>query len=90
MDKKRERIATALRYQPGQDRAPVVVAAGKGVKADKINEIAEKEGIPVYRDQALARTLYDLGLGTEIPPRLYEAVAKILVFVAGLDKGARH
>jgi len=86
MDDLRKEIATALRYEPGKDGAPIVVAAGKGLKAQKIKEIATKTGVPVYRDQSLAKTLYDLGIGKEIPPELYEAVAKILVFVAGLDR----
>jgi flagellar biosynthesis protein len=86
MDDLRKEIATALRYKPGKDRVPVVVAAGQGLKAQKIKEIAEKSGIPVYRDQVLAKALHDLGIGREVPPELYEAVAKILVFIAGLDK----
>jgi len=81
----RKEIATALRYEPGKDKAPIVVAAGQGRKAQKIKEIANKSGVPVYRDQSLAKTLHDLGLGAEIPPELYEAVAKILAFVARLD-----
>ncbi|OPY58231.1 MAG: Flagellar biosynthetic protein FlhB [Pelotomaculum sp. PtaU1.Bin035] len=82
----RKEIATALRYEPGKDKAPVVVAAGQGLKAQKIKELAEKSGVPVYRDQALAQSLQDLGIGAEIPPELYEAVAKIIAFVAGLDR----
>lgn len=85
MDDKRKKIAAALRYEPGRDSAPVVVAAGQGRKAEKIKEIAENAGVPVHRDEALARTLHDLGIGVEIPPRLYQAVAAILVFVAGVD-----
>jgi len=88
MDDLRKDIATALRYKPGEDNAPVVVAAGRGLKAKKIKEIAEKAGVPIYHDQALAKTLHDLGIGAEIPPRLYEAVAKILLFVSNLDKKA--
>lgn len=86
MEDLRNKVAAALRYEPGKDRAPVVVAAGKGLKAQQIKEIAEKSGVPVYRDQTLALTLHDLGIGGEIPPELYEAVAKVLVFVAGLDQ----
>ncbi|MFX4262387.1 EscU/YscU/HrcU family type III secretion system export apparatus switch protein [Pelotomaculum propionicicum] len=82
----RKEFATALRYEPGSDNAPVVVAAGQGLQAKRIKEIAEKTGVPLYQDQALAKTLYGLGIGAEIPPQLYEAVAKILVFVAKLDK----
>ncbi len=82
----RKEFATALRYEPGKDKAPVVVAAGRGLQAKQIKEIAEKAGVPVYQDQALAKTLYDLGIGVEIPPNLYEAIAKILVHVSKLDK----
>ncbi len=44
-----------------------------------------KHNLPLYRDQALAHTLTELGLGVEIPPELYEAAAKILLHVAALD-----
>ena len=86
MDDLRKEFAAALRYEPGQVSAPVIVAAGRGLQAKQIRETAEKAGVPLYQDQALAKTLHDLGLGAEIPPQLYEAVAKILVFVAKLDK----
>ena len=85
MEDLRKEFATALRYEPGKDNAPVVVAAGQGVKAKQIKEIAKEAGVPVYQDQTLAKTLYDLGIGVERPPGLYEAIAKILVFVARLD-----
>ena len=85
----RNEVATALRYEPKKDRAPVIVATGKGLRAQKIKEIAEESGIPVYRDKTLANALHDLGIGREIPPELYDAVAKILVYVAGLDKKFR-
>lgn len=88
MEDLRKEFATALRYEPDKDNAPVVVAAGQGRKAKQIREIAEQAGVPVYRDQTLAKTLYDLGMGVEIPPNLYEAIAKILIFVAKLDKKA--
>ncbi|OQA11042.1 MAG: Flagellar biosynthetic protein FlhB [Firmicutes bacterium ADurb.Bin373] len=84
----REEFATALRYKPGEDNAPVIVAAGQGLKARQIKKIAEKSGVPLYQDQALAKTLYNLGIGVEIPPRLYEAMARVLVFVMKLDKKA--
>lgn len=82
----RKEFAAALRYEPGKDNAPVIVAAGQGLQAKQIKEIAAKSGVPLHQDQTLAKTLYDLGFGTEIPPQLYEAVARVLVFVAKLDK----
>jgi len=82
----RRDVAAALRYDSSRDSAPVVVAAGTGRMAQKIVEVARREGVPLYQDSELAKTLCDLGIGVEIPPRLYEAVAKVLVFVARLDE----
>lgn len=86
MEDLRKEVATALRYEPKKDKAPIIVAAGKGLKAQKIKETAQKAGIPVYHDQTLAETLLKLGIGKEIPTELYEAVAKVLIFVAGLEQ----
>lgn len=86
LDQTNKDVAAALSYEHGRDRAPVVVAAGRGDLAAKIKEIAERENIPVYRDRVLAQALVKLGAGVEIPPELYQAVAHVLVHVAGLDK----
>ncbi len=79
-------VAAALRYNQEKDRAPVVVAAGRGDLAAKIREIARHEKIPVYRDSVLAQALVKLGAGTEIPPDLYQTVAQVLVHMARLDR----
>ncbi|ABO48816.1 flagellar biosynthesis [Desulforamulus reducens MI-1] len=86
MNRKKERVAAALRYHHGKDHAPTVVAVGKGDLATAIERLATEHNIPLYRDETLAHTLTELGLGTEIPPELYEAVAKILIHVAVLDQ----
>ena len=78
--------AAALRYQEVTDPAPVVVASGKGVLADRIVEIAREAQIPVVEDAALVSALLALELGEEIPPELYQAVARVLVFVYDLDR----
>ncbi|WP_073237369.1 EscU/YscU/HrcU family type III secretion system export apparatus switch protein [Desulforamulus putei] len=85
MKAKRERVAAALRYRHGQDNAPTVVAVGKGDMASAIEKLARENNIPLYRDETLAHTLVELGLGVEIPRELYEAVARVLVHVAALD-----
>ena len=41
---------------------------------------------PLYQDSTLAQTLAELGMGAEIPPELHEALVRILVHVAVLDK----
>ena len=73
--------AVALRYDPEKDRAPVVVAKGKGDLAERIVEIAKREGIPVVEDRELIEALIRIEVFEEIPPTLYEAVAKVLVFI---------
>ncbi len=77
--------AIALSYDPN-DNAPIVVASGRGVLAERIIEKAKEENVPVHEDDRLAETLSRLEIGDAIPPELYEAVAEILVFVDAMDK----
>nr|3B1S_B Chain B, Flagellar biosynthetic protein flhB [Aquifex aeolicus]3B1S_D Chain D, Flagellar biosynthetic protein flhB [Aquifex aeolicus]3B1S_F Chain F, Flagellar biosynthetic protein flhB [Aquifex aeolicus] len=75
-------IAIALKYNPEKDKAPVVVAKGKGTIAQKIVEIAENYSIPVVRKPELARALYPaVEVGKEISPKFYKAVAEIIAYV---------
>jgi flagellar biosynthetic protein FlhB len=75
-------IAVALRYDSTTMTAPVVVAKGQGLIAEKIKEIAVAHGIPVIEDKPLAQTLFKLvEVGMEIPEQLYRAVAEILAYV---------
>jgi flagellar biosynthesis protein len=85
---KRNRRAAALRYAQGKDAAPRLMAKGKGAVADRILEIARRNGIPIREDRELVQVLASLDLYQEIPPELYKAVAEILVFLYSLNKGA--
>jgi len=69
--------AAALRYEVGSDLAPVVVASGYGPIAERIINIAERQGIPVYRDDSVSSMLCMLDVGKSIPPELYEIIAKL-------------
>ncbi len=69
--------AVALKYNAEKDPAPVVIASGYGEIADKIIDIAENNGIPVFRDDTAASLLCMLDVGTPIPKELYEVVAAI-------------
>jgi len=82
----KRRKAAALRYDPVRDNAPVVVAKGRGELAEKIIELAKKEGIPVVEDKNLVEALLRIEVFEEIPPVLYEAVARVLVFVQEVRK----
>ena len=77
-------VAVALKYEPGKS-APRVVAKGAGTIAARIREEAETQQVPMVRDIPLARAIHGAcELGQEIPPDLYNAVARVLAFVMAL------
>lgn len=79
--------AVALRYHPGEDDAPVVLAKGQDELAMRIVRIAEENNISIIENVPLARALYaEVELNDPIPPTLYEAVAEIMVYLFKLDK----
>lgn len=75
--KDRKNKAVALRYNAEEDASPVVIAAGYGTVAEHIIDIAEKKGIPVFKDDSAASLLCMLEVGSNIPVELYEVVAAI-------------
>lgn len=75
-------LAVALKYDTARMAAPVVVAKGAGVIAERIRELARHHNVPVVENKFVARTLFKLvEIGKEIPHDLYRAVAEILAFV---------
>jgi flagellar biosynthetic protein FlhB len=75
-------IAIALRYEPAENDAPVVLAKGKRIIAEKIKQIAIENGIPIIEDKPLARGMYDkIEVGFPIPAEFFTAVAEIMAFV---------
>lgn len=80
--------AVALQYGP-DDSAPVVVASGMGYLAEKIVDVAQEHGVPVYEDDSLATMLTQLNLGQEIPPELYRAIVDIYVYFLNFDPTGR-
>lgn len=84
---KKNKVATAIRYKPESDRAPKVIAKGKGIVAEKIIEKAMEHDVAIYKDELLSRQLYNLSLGEEIPPELYHVIAEVLIFIAKTDEG---
>ena len=83
-----KKAAVALRYDVDRDKAPLVIATGRGPVADEILRIADDNKIPLYEDPELAKLLTRLELDTEIPPELYTLVAEVLFFVYRLDRMA--
>jgi flagellar biosynthetic protein FlhB len=81
-------IAVALRYDVTKSPAPQVVAIGTGSQAAKIRKIAGEAGVPVVEAKPLARALWrSCQVGDSVPVQLYEAVARVLVFVRRLKGG---
>jgi len=80
MEEKRKK-AVAIRYDDKRDKAPVVVAKGSGELAQRIIELADKNDVPVIQDRELTEALLRVEVFEEIPPVLYEAVARVLVFI---------
>lgn len=78
--------AVALRYRESVDSAPRVVAKGGGRLAERILELAREYGIPLHEDQDLVDLLSVLDLDTEIPPRLYRALAEVLAHVYRVNR----
>jgi flagellar biosynthetic protein FlhB len=74
--------AVALEYKPEAMAAPVVVAKGRNLLAQKIKREARWHGIPVVENPPLAQALYRAAeVGQTIPAKLYTAVAEILAFI---------
>jgi len=74
--------AVAIKYDPDESPAPVVLAKGEDYLAQKIKEVARENDIEIVENKPLARMLYaNVEIGAQIPPELYQAVAEVLAFV---------
>lgn len=73
--------AIALRYVTDMP-APIVVAKGRNLLAEKIKQLARDNGIMLVENKPLAQALYkSVEVGDSIPAKLYQAVAEILALV---------
>jgi flagellar biosynthetic protein FlhB len=75
-------LAVAIQYEPVKMAAPVVVAKGAGLLAQRIRQIALERGIPIVEKKPLAQALYrEVEINHPIPQDRYAAVAEILAYV---------
>ena len=75
-------IAVALKYDAEKMAAPRVVAKGADLVAQRIKDIARKNGIPLVENVPLARALHkSVKIGGSVPRPLYQAVAEVLAYV---------
>ncbi|UCD17099.1 MAG: flagellar biosynthesis protein FlhB [Candidatus Zixiibacteriota bacterium] len=80
-------IAIALKYQPDLMEAPMVVAKGQRLVAEKIKQVAADAGIPIVENKPLARALFNMcDIGSYVPAKLYRAVAEVLAYVYRLKE----
>jgi flagellar biosynthetic protein FlhB len=82
-------LAVALRYDASRMDAPVVVAKGAELIAERIKTLAREHGVPVVENKPLARALHAAcELGDQVPADLYQAVAEVLAFIFSLRRPA--
>ena len=78
-------FAVAMKYNPEEMSAPVVVAKGQDLVAFKIREIAEENDITIVENKPLAQALYfGVDIDEEVPEEHYKAVAEIISYVWNL------
>ena len=83
-------FAVALKYQSGMS-APIVIAKGQDLVAQKIKAIARESNVPIVENKPLARALFAaVEIGAAIPQELYKAVAEVLAYVYRLKKKNRY
>jgi flagellar biosynthesis protein FlhB len=75
-------LAVAIQYDPLEMAAPVVVAKGAGVLAQRIRRLGLENNIPIVERKPLAQLLYkDVDIGKPVPTESYAAVAEVLAYV---------
>jgi flagellar biosynthesis protein len=78
--------AVALGYDQDKNRAPHVVAKGKGASAENIIKIAQLHNLPIKEDADLVELLSKVELDREVPEKLYVAVAEVFSFLYKITK----
>ena len=75
-------LAIAIQYDPQSMAAPIVLAKGAGMIAQRIRRMALEHGIPIIEKKPLAQALYrEAEINQPIPRDKYAAVAEILAYV---------
>ena len=80
--------AVALKYKAYEEMAPKVVAKGKGELAEKIIQKAKEFDVPLFQNEELADMLLNVEVGEEIPPKLYDAVVEVFIWLYKLEEKA--
>ncbi|WP_024791585.1 MULTISPECIES: EscU/YscU/HrcU family type III secretion system export apparatus switch protein [unclassified Lebetimonas] len=81
--------AVALKYKAYEQNAPKVIAKGKGEIAQKIIQKAKEFDVPLFQNEELADMLLNIEVGEEIPPKMYEAVVEVFIWLYKLEERAQ-
>lgn len=82
-------LAAAIQYDKESSDAPVLIAKGADHLAEKIKAVARENNIEIVENKPLARMLYyNVEIGAEVPPELYQMTAEVLAYVYGLRNKA--
>ena len=80
-------FAVALKYEENAMAAPVVLAKGSQLVAERIKELARENRVPIVEAPPLARALHrHVEVGEAIPATLFTAVAQVLAYVYQLQR----
>jgi flagellar biosynthetic protein FlhB len=83
-------VAVALRYDAKTMEAPMLLAKGADLMAQRIIKIGRSYGIPVVQRPEVARAIYaSVKPGQPIPEALYMAVAEVLAMLYRLRQKRR-
>jgi flagellar biosynthetic protein FlhB len=83
--------AIAIQYDAKTMEAPIVVAKGAGLIAQRIRRLALESGVPLVEKKPLAQALCrEVQVGRPIPRQRYAAVAEILAYVYQLQDRRRR
>jgi flagellar biosynthesis protein len=81
IEKKARQTAVAVKDRSKDRQVPQVVAAGRGVIAEKIMQLAFENDIKVKEDGPLAEMLAAVELDSPIPSEAFIAIAEVLYYV---------
>lgn len=75
-------LAVAIKYDKAQVDAPIVIAKGAGMLAARMRRLANRHGVPIVHNRALARALFHrVRIDQVVPDQHYRTLAQILVWV---------
>ncbi len=77
-------FSVAVSYDRLAMGAPQIIAKGADHLAFRIREIAREHKVPIVENKPVARALYKMEVGDEIPEEMFKAVAEVLAYVYSL------